>query len=173
MNAEGVGRIFAPLAAFADGPFPKHYEPIESPVANSVPSAAFEQSGCDKILDPADKYGTIADGFTVICTTYRLTEHYDYWTKNNPMNVQLIPEPFVEMPVELAQELGIRGGDKVKVTSVRSFYIAKAFVTKRIKPMMIDGKNFYQIGLPINQGYRGIAAFRRTRAKTPGRSPIG
>jgi formate dehydrogenase major subunit len=34
MNAEGVGRIFGPLAAFADGPFPKHYEPIESPVAN-------------------------------------------------------------------------------------------------------------------------------------------
>ncbi|MGO9271218.1 MAG: molybdopterin-dependent oxidoreductase, partial [Terriglobia bacterium] len=31
MNAEGVGRIFGPLAAFADGPFPEHYEPIESP----------------------------------------------------------------------------------------------------------------------------------------------
>jgi formate dehydrogenase major subunit len=72
------------------------------------------------------------------------------------MNVQLIPEPFVEMPVELAQELGIRGGDKVKVTSARSYYIAKAFVTKRIKPMMIDGKKTYQIGLPIHQGYRGI-----------------
>jgi formate dehydrogenase major subunit len=60
------------------------------------------------------------------------------------------------MPVELAQELGIRGGDKVKVTSARSFYIAKAFVTKRIKPMTIDGRKVYQIGLPINQGYRGI-----------------
>ena len=32
MNAEGVGRIFAPLAAFADGPFPEHYEPTESPI---------------------------------------------------------------------------------------------------------------------------------------------
>ena len=31
MNPEGVGRLFAPLAAFADGPFPEHYEPIESP----------------------------------------------------------------------------------------------------------------------------------------------
>src|SRR6266446_2777604 len=36
MNPEGVGRIFAPLAAFADGPFPEHYEPVESPVANPL-----------------------------------------------------------------------------------------------------------------------------------------
>jgi formate dehydrogenase major subunit len=156
MNAEGVGRIFAPLAAFADGPFPEHYEPIESPVANLFHPQHSNNPVVKKFSTPADKYGTVADGFTIICTTYRLTEHYHYWTKNNPMNVQLIPEPFVEMPVELAQELGIRGGDKVKVTSARSFYIAKAFVTKRIKPMMIDGKKVYQIGLPINQGYRGI-----------------
>ncbi len=156
MNAEGVGRIFAPLAAFADGPFPEHYEPFESPVANLFHPQHSNNPVVKRFSTPADKYGTPADGFNIICTTYRLTEHYHYWTKNNPMNVQLIPEPFVEMPVELAQELGIRGGDKVKVTSARSFYIAKAFVTKRIKPMMIDGKKIYQIGLPINQGYRGI-----------------
>ena len=156
MNPEGVGRIFAPLAAFADGPFPEHYEPIESPVANLFHPQHTNNPVVKKFSTPADKYGTTADGFTIICTTYRLTEHYHYWTKNNQMNVQLIPEPFVEMPVELAQELGIRGGDKIKVTSARSFYIAKAFVTKRIKPMMIDGKKTYQIGLPIHQGYRGI-----------------
>ena len=51
-----------------------------------------------------DKYGTPSEGFNIICTTYRLTEHYHYWTKNNPMNVQLVPEPFVEIPVELAGE---------------------------------------------------------------------
>src|SRR5256714_2551582 len=36
MNPEGVGRIFGPLAAFADGPFPEHYEPFESPVSNAL-----------------------------------------------------------------------------------------------------------------------------------------
>ena len=41
----------------------------------------------------------------------------------------------------------------MKVTSARSYYIAKAFVTKRIKPMTIDGKKVYQIGMPIHQGY--------------------
>jgi len=76
----------------------------------------------------------------VVCTTYRLTEQYHYWTKNNPMNVQLIPEPFVEIPVELADRNGNSSKRKIKVTSARGTYVAKAFVTRRIKPMMIDGK---------------------------------
>ena len=50
------------------------------------------------------------------------------------MNVELVPEPFVEIPAELADQMGIRGGEKVKVTSARADYIAKAMVTKRIKP---------------------------------------
>ncbi len=104
-----------------------------------------------------EKYGTPADGFNVICTTYRLTEHYHYWTKNNPMNVQLVPEPFVEIPLELANDLAVKGGDKMKVSSARGSYIAKAMVTHRIRPMMIDGKKTYQIGIPIHWGYRGIA----------------
>ena len=156
MNAEGVGRIFAPLGAFADGPFPEHYEPIESPVQNLLHPNQSNNPVVKKFKTAADKYASPGDGFNIICTTYRLTEHYHYWTKNNQMNVQLIPEPFVEIPVELAAELGIKGNDKVKVTSARSYYVAKAFVTKRIKPMMIDGKKIYQIGIPIHQGYRGI-----------------
>jgi formate dehydrogenase major subunit len=156
MNAEGVGRIFAPLAAFADGPFPEHYEPIESPVANPLHPKQSNNPVVKKYKTEMDKYGTPEQGFTVVCTTFRLTEHYHYWTKNNPMNVQLMPEPFVEIPMDLAKDLGIGGGDKVKVSSARSHYIAKAMVTHRIKPMMIDGKKVYQIGIPIHWGYRGI-----------------
>jgi formate dehydrogenase major subunit len=73
------------------------------------------------------------------------------------MIVQLVPEPFVEIPTELASEMGISGGEKVRVSSARSQYTAKAMVTNRIKPMMIDGKKTYQIGIPIHWGYRGIA----------------
>src|SRR4029077_16766952 len=36
MNPEGVGRLFVPLAGLADGPFPEHYEPIESPLVNPL-----------------------------------------------------------------------------------------------------------------------------------------
>jgi formate dehydrogenase major subunit len=157
MNAEGVGRIFAPLAAFADGPFPEHYEPMESPIENPLHPQQTHNPVVKRFKTPDDKYGTVKDGFTVICTTYRLTEHYHYWTKNNPMNVQLVPEPFIEVAAEMADEMGIRGGEKLKVSSARGHYIAKAMVTKRIKAMMIDGKKTYQIGIPIHWGYRGIA----------------
>jgi formate dehydrogenase major subunit len=157
MNPEGVGRIFAPLSAFADGPFPEHYEPIESPIVNPLHAEQSTNPMVTRFKDPDDKFGTTMDGFNVVCTTFRLTEHYHYWTKNNPMNVQLVPEPFIEMAAEMADEMGIRGGEHVKVSSARGEYIAKAMVTKRIKSMMIDGKKTYQIGIPFHWGYRGIA----------------
>ena len=77
------------------------------------------------------------------------------------MNVQLVPEPFVEVPAELADRMGIRGGEKVKVTSIRADYIAKAMVTRRIRPMKIDGKKTVSdrhsdsLGLPRHCGRRG------------------
>jgi len=167
MNAEGVGRLFAPLGAFADGPFPTFYEPIESPTDNLIHPKQTHNPVVKKLKTPADKFGSQKDGYDVVCTTYRLTEHYHYWTKNNPMNVQLVPEPFVEIPEEMAQERGILGGDRVKVESARGFYIAKAMVTKRIKPMQINGKKTYQIGIPIHWGYRGIAEDEAKTARTP------
>jgi len=166
MNPEGVGRIFGPLAAFADGPFPEFYEPIESPIDNPLHPAQTHNPVVKRYKTPDDKYATPKDGYTIVCTTYRMTEHYHYWTKNNPMNVQLVPEPFVEIPAELANDLGLHGGEKIKVSSIRGDYIAKAMVTKRIKPMMIDGKKVYQIGFQIHQGYRGIEEDEGRDART-------
>jgi formate dehydrogenase major subunit len=167
MNPEGVGRFFAPLAAFAEGPFPEHYEPIESPLLNPLHPKQSNNPVVKRLNTPLDKYGTPDQGFNIVCTTYRLTEHYHYWTKNNPMNVQLVPEPFVEIPHDLANDLGITGGDRVKVTSARASYVAKAMVTGRIKPMLIDGKKTYQIGIPIHWGYRGIAEDEGKTALNP------
>ena len=157
MNPEGVGRLFAPLGAFAEGPFPEFYEPFESPIANPLHPNQSTNPVVKTMKSEHDKLGTPEQGFNVVCTTYRLTEHYHYWTKNNPMIVQLVPEPFVEIPTELANEMGIAGGEKVRVSSARSDYVAKAMVTNRIKPMLIDGKKTYQIGIPIHWGYRGIS----------------
>jgi len=167
MNPEGVGRLFVPIGAVTDGPFPEHYEPIESPIKNPLHPEQSNNPVVKKLTTPADKYATPEQGYTIVCTTYRLTEQYHYWTKNNPMNVQLIPEPFIEIPVELADDLGIRGAEKIKVSSIRGTYIAKAFVTRRIKPMTIDGKKVYQIGLPIHQGFRGIQEDAGRDARTP------
>jgi formate dehydrogenase major subunit len=166
MNPEGVGRLFVPIGVLADGPFPEHYEPIESPTKNLLHPGQSSNPLVKKFKTPYDKFGDPAE-YNIVCTTYRLTEHYHYWTKNNPMNVQLIPEPFVEIPVELAEEKGIKGTDKVKVISARGTYIAKAFVTRRLKPLMIDGKKVYAIGLPIHQGFRGIQEDEGKDARTP------
>jgi formate dehydrogenase major subunit len=157
MNPEGVGRLFVPLAGMADGPFPEHYEPIESPILNPLHARQSTSPVVRRMSSPLDTYAEPNGGYTIVCTTYRLTEHYHYWTKNNPMNVQLVPEPFVELPVELAGRLGVKGGDRVKVSSARASYIAKAMVTRRIRPMTVDGRITYQIGVPIHWGYRGIA----------------
>jgi formate dehydrogenase major subunit len=166
MNPEGVGRLFVPLGGMADGPFPEHYEPIESPIANPLHPAQSNNPVVKKYKTDADKYAVTGQEFKVICTTYRLTEHYHYWTKNNPMNVQLVPEPFVEIPFELAEQMQLKGGEKVKVTSARSHYIAKAMVTRRIRPMKIDGQEMFQIGIPIHWGFRGIAEDEGKTAKT-------
>ena len=167
MNNEGVARLFTPLGLMAEGPFPEHYEPFESPVPNVLHPQVANNPVVKKFTTPLDKYATPAEGYDIICTTYRLTEHYHYWTKNNPANVQLVPEPFVEIPVELADAKGIKGGDKVKLTSIRATYVAKAMVTRRIKPMQVDGKTHYQIGVPIHWGYKGIPSEEGKTEKNP------
>ena len=61
----------------------------------------------------------------------------------------------------------LSGGEKIRVSSARGEYVAKAMVTKRIKPMMIDGKKTYQIGIPIHWGFRGIAEDQGKTARIP------
>jgi formate dehydrogenase major subunit len=72
--------------------------------------------------------------------------------------VQLQPEPFVEIPTELAQAKGIKTGDRVRVMSKRGKVEVLAVVTKRLGPMTVAGQVVYQIGIPIHWGYVGISA---------------
>ncbi|HEY2168017.1 MAG TPA: formate dehydrogenase-N subunit alpha [Candidatus Angelobacter sp.] len=166
MNPEGVGRLFVPLAGMADGPFPEHYEPVESPLVNPFHPKQTNSPVVKRYKSDMDKYGT-SDKFPYPCTTYRLTEHYHYWTKNNPMNMQLVPEPFVEISEQLASKLSIKGGDRLKVSTARSgtkdgkeygVYYARAMVTKRIQPLKLAGKDdpVYPVGIPIHWAYRGL-----------------
>jgi formate dehydrogenase major subunit len=56
MNPEGVGRLFAPLAAFADGPFPEHYEPVESPTDNPLHTNQSKKPEARRFPETAEKY---------------------------------------------------------------------------------------------------------------------
>ena len=153
MLPEGVARLFVP-GQFVDGPWSEHYEPAESPVANPLHPEHSSNPAVRPFGTAFDVLGT-ADQFPIVCTTYRLTEHFHYWTKNNPYNMQLQPEFFVEIPEELAREKGIANRDRVRVTSARGSIEGLAMVTRRIKPMQIAGKTTYQIGFPIHWGFLG------------------
>ncbi len=153
MLPEGAARLFVP-GQFAEGPFSEHYEPAESPVPNPLHPGQSSNPVVKPFQTEWDKLGK-AEEFPIVCTTYRLTEHFHYWTKNNPYNMQLQPEFFVEIPEELAKEKGIGNGDTVRVTSARGSIEGKAMVTKRIKPMTVADKKVYQIGFPIHWGFLG------------------
>jgi formate dehydrogenase major subunit len=73
---------------------------------------------------------------------------------------QLQPYPFVEIPEEVAQEKGIKSGDRVRVSSKRGKLEVAAIVTKRLGPVKAGGKTLYHIGIPIHWGFVGIAADR-------------
>jgi formate dehydrogenase major subunit len=156
MTGEGTGRLFS--NGVADGPFPEHYEPVESPIDNplhptvSATPVAFHY---DQLAGRPNRYGT-ADEFPYVATSYRLTEHEHYVTQNVEQLVQLQPEAFVEVPWGLAKEKGIETGDKVRVSSKRGKLEVRAVVTKRLGALRIDGKKVYQIGIPIHWGFVGI-----------------
>jgi formate dehydrogenase major subunit len=152
MLPEGVAKLFAP--DFAEGPFPEHYEPVESPVENALHPAVGANPAAKIFRGPLDTLGTAAQ-YPYVATTYRLTEHFHYWTKHVTANSQLQPQFFVEIPEALAREKGIATGDMVRVRSARGAVEGKALVTKRIRGLQVGGKTVYQIGLPIHWGFVG------------------
>jgi formate dehydrogenase-N alpha subunit len=162
MLPEGVARLFVP-GQFVDGPWSEHYEPAESPVLNPLHPAQSANPAIDRFSSEYDVLGTPED-YPIVCTTYRLTEHFHYWTKNNAYAMQLQPEFFVEIPEELARDKRIANGDRVRVSSARGTIEGKAMVTRRIKPMRVAGRTVYQIGFPIHWGFLGRGQQRGTLA---------
>jgi formate dehydrogenase major subunit len=157
MNAEGVARFFA-RDGMVEGPFPEHYEPFETPlgynplhrdhpeVTNNPAARIFP--------DDQAQIGKAAD-FPHTATTYRLTEHFHFWTKHARLNSIVQPQQFVEISEDLAKEVGVVAGDRVKVSSKRGHIIAVAVVTQRIVPLMIDGKKVQTVGVPLHWGFTG------------------
>jgi formate dehydrogenase major subunit len=159
MQPEGVARFFA-RGAMNEGPFPEHYEPFENPLGynllNGKAANAISNPAARVFKDDWASFGK-ADAFPHAATTYRLTEHFHYWTKHARINAILQPEQFVEIGEALAKDLGIVAGDRVKVSSNRGFIRAVAVVTKRIMPLKIDGKTVHTVGIPIHWGFVGLA----------------
>ena len=159
MNPEGVARFFA-RGGLVEGPFPEHYEPFESPLGYNPlhpKEPRVTQNPAARIFKQDREALGKADAFPHVATTYRLTEHFHYWTKHVKLNAITQPEQFVEIGEALASELGVKAGDRVRVSSNRGFIKAVAVVTKRIRPMKIEGKTVHTVGIPIHWGFKGVA----------------
>ena len=155
MTGEGVARLFAP--AMNEGPFPEHYEPFETPIGtNSLHPKVVSNPVARVFKGDLESFGKM-DEFPYAATTYRLTEHMHFWTKNVESNAIMQPSPFIEIGEKLAKMKGIANGDLVTVRSNRGELKAKAVVTKRMADLKCNGKDIYTVGIPIHWGFIGVA----------------
>jgi len=157
MKSDGVAWLYVPQG-LVDGPLPVHYEPAESVVRNPL----YRQQS-----SPVYKYWKVSGNplasigdpaFPYVITTYRLTEHYlaGAMSRWNPWLTALQPELFVELSPELAREKGIGNTDWVIVSSPRARVRAKALVTRRMRPLRINGQTVHQVGMPFHWGWEGL-----------------
>ena len=68
-------------------------------------------------------------------------------TRACPALVEAMPGDMIEMSRELAEEKGIKQGDKVRVWNRRASVVVTAVVTPRLRPLTVDGKTQHLIGL--------------------------
>ena len=154
MNPEGVARLFS-LDKMNDGPFPEHYEPIESPIGTNPLHPQVVSSPVARIFASDRNNMGNAETFPYVATTYSITELFRHWTKHARLNAIAQPDQFIEIGEGLAQQKGILAGDTVKVSSKRGYIKAKAVVTKRLQTLTIDGRRVDTVGIPCHWGFEG------------------
>ena len=136
---------------------PTHYEPLESPVRNALysrdtnPVVNWFTRQENRFAPPGDPR------FPFVLTTYRLTEHHTAGGMSRFLShlAELQPELFAEMSPELARELKINNGDYISVVSLRGAIEARALVSRRMRPMHLNGKTVHQIAMPFHFGSAG------------------
>ncbi len=167
MIPEGNGRLFA--NGVVDGPFPEHYEPIESPVKNIISKQ--QNIPCANIYnDEWSKTAELGDpNFPYVATTHRTVEHYQSGavTRHNPSLVEVCPWMYVSISENLAKEKSINPGDELWVESIRGKIKCKAVVSPIMKPLDIDGQKVEIIGIPWHWGYQGLSTGATANDITP------
>jgi len=153
MKPDGVASIFGP--GLADGPFPEHYEPLECPIEKNIMSNQRINPVVKIFEGGPDTFATCDPKYPFVCTTYRVTEHWQtgVLTRWLPWLVEAEPQIFCEMSQELAKLRGIENGTKVLVETSRGKVEATAIVTLRLKPFVIAGQTVHLIGLPYHFGW--------------------
>ncbi len=159
LHPDGMGWIWVP-SGLKDGPLPTHYEPLESPFHNPLyPKQHDSNPPADKKARPDNRYAAFGDDrYPFVLTTYRLTEHHTAggMSRTLPHLAELQPELFCEVSPELAAERGLQHGEFATITTARSAVEARVMITRRMRPLWVEGRTVHQIGLPYHWGYEGI-----------------
>ena len=100
--------------------------------------------------------------------TASLAEHWcaGSTTRNVPWLNELVPQPWIEIPEELAEKLGVTGSEMVKVSSARGAITVKPMITKRMKVMQINGNEVPVVWMPYNWGFKGLSTGPSTNELT-------
>jgi len=154
MKNDGVASIYGP--GLNDGPFPEHYESLECPLEESLMSKQRINPTIKIFGEKEDAFYSCDMRYPDVATTSRVTEHWQtgVMTRHTPWLLEMQPQQFVEMSLELAADKGIKGGDRVKVKSGRGEIFAVAVVTSRFKPFKIGGQTVHQVGMPWCFGWQ-------------------
>ncbi len=149
------GRAFLYGPGLVDGPFPEQYEPVESPLQKNPMSKQMNNPAIKFFKSDLDKFASGDPRFPFVCSTNGLAEHWcsGSFTRWQPWLLETQPELFVEMSPQLAKEIGVKNGDRVKVASIRGEVECVAMVTPRIRPFKITGKVVHQVALPYAFGW--------------------
>jgi formate dehydrogenase major subunit len=160
-HPDGLGWLYAP-AGLVDGPLPTHYEPQESPFANSL-YRQDQNPTRQTVQRPENPYHPTdgqegADVFPYVMSTYRLTEHHTAggMSRTVPFLAELQPEMFCEVSPALAAERGLEHAGWATVVTARGAIEARVMVTERVSDMQIEGRTTHVVGLPYHWGSEGI-----------------
>jgi formate dehydrogenase major subunit len=157
MHADGVGWLWV-ASGLKDGPLPAHYEPLESPIGNLM-YAQQTNPAADRRARPDNPWAVSGQPeYPHVLTTYRLTEHHTAGGMSRTLSrlSELQPALFCEISLDLARELHVANGQRVRIVTPRGQIEAHALVTPRIRPLTIDGHVVHQIALPWHFGQRGL-----------------
>jgi formate dehydrogenase major subunit len=163
MQADGKGWLWAP-AGLKDGPLPTHYEPHESPVTNPLHPEVQDNPLIEEhphALNPNNP----TDGepgvstYPYVATSYRIAEHHTAggMSRFQSRLSELAREMFIEVHPDLAAERGLTHGGWATVVTSRTAIEARVLVTERVAPLVVDGQDVHQVGLPYHWGHGGVA----------------
>ena len=165
MTEEGVARLFT--TGLVDGPFSEHYEPAESPSPNILHEGVAVNPTVRWYDGVRETLSQSTADYPYAATVYRVVEREHFVTSHVPLLVEAMPDFFVEVPHGLAAEKGIGNGERVRVWSPRGEVEGVAIVTKRIKPLTVNGRTLWTVGIPVHWGFKGITTGSMANSLTP------